>query len=591
MIFNYLHGRNSNIILLVNVGLLILAGHLGASITHGEDYILQPLRKEKPLALQENVPVFVAAIQPILEKKCYNCHNESKAKGELIMTSLETLLKGGKNGALWQANDVENSLLLQRVKLPLEHEEHMPPKEKPQLTASEIHLLQTWIQAGANVKQTLADIKPGDSLFILVNNLLQNQADNNKTANYYDFPAASDKKIKALNHPFRAVYPIALGSPALHAEIFVRQAYKPEFLQELSAVQEQLVSLNLTNMPIKDEDLKTIAKFKNLEKLILNGTDITGKYLADLIKLKKLESLSLSKTAINENYIQQVKEFPALKKVYIWNTGISQEAVAELVKALPKIEWEGGYVPNETEVLQLSPPLLRNKSMILAPDELVVFNNKLPGVSTRYTTDGSEPDSLNAPQYQAPLHITEYTVLKIRNFKVKWKSSELKTFTFFPQGQRPTQVKLRTMPEPTFEHKGALTLYDERKGSADNIKSSLWLGFKDEPLDAYFYFAKPPQVQEIIISISKNIGARAFPPMQVEVWGGADTTHMKPLASIIPKQPTTYEPTEITGIRVPLPPSDFPYYRVLARPLKRVPDWHYEKQYGARIAVDEVFFY
>ena len=69
------------------------------------------------------------------------------------------------------------------------------------------------------------------------------------------FAAASKKTIEQLNTPFRSVYPVAAHSPALHADIFIRQTYQPEFLSELKAVREQLVSINLTNLPIRDEDI------------------------------------------------------------------------------------------------------------------------------------------------------------------------------------------------------------------------------------------------------------------------------------------------------------------------------------------------
>ena len=97
-----------------------------------------------------------------------------------------------------------------------------------------------------------------------------------------------------LNTPFRVIFPIANGSPALHTDFFVRQAYKQEQLGELSEIKDQLVALNLSNMPVKNEDLKTIGQFEQLEKLVLNNTDITDASLSNLQSLTKLKSLSLS---------------------------------------------------------------------------------------------------------------------------------------------------------------------------------------------------------------------------------------------------------------------------------------------------------
>jgi len=41
-------------------------------------------------------------------------------------------------------------------------------------------------------------------------------------------------------------------------------------LENLSKVSEQLVGLNLSKMPVKDDEISLITKFPNLEKLILN---------------------------------------------------------------------------------------------------------------------------------------------------------------------------------------------------------------------------------------------------------------------------------------------------------------------------------
>jgi hypothetical protein len=309
--------------------------------------------------------------------------------------------------------------------------------------------------------------------------------------------------------------------------------------------------------------------------------------------LKKLQSLGLSNTTIDKVNVQVVKSFPNLHHVYVWNTRLSSEDLKVLQKEMPNIKFDGGYVVNKTEVLQLSPPLLKNKSTVLAGDELITLENKLPGVTTRYTVDGSEPDSLSSPIYKEPFPLTKYTVLKIKNYKENWQSSDIKTYTLFPKGQQATQVQLRSAAEPaTYKTSGVLTLYDNKKGNPDNAQTSLWLGFKEQPLDAYFYFGeKPPTVKEVTVSIGKNLGYRAFPPAKIEVWGGADTTTMKRLAVLSPKQPKDYEPNEVIGIRVPIPASSFLCYRVVVQPITRLPAWHSEKTYGPRVLIDEVFFY
>lgn len=183
-----------NIAVIFNVILLTIAGHLGANITHGEDYVLAPIRTKKVKTITEDMPIYAAAIQPVLEEKCYNCHNESKAKGKLIMTSVEQLLTGGKHGPAWLAGNADSSHMMQRLYLPLEEKEHMPPQGKPQLTNEEIKLLHAWIQSGANVQQSLKDVKETDTLHILVNNIFNKQQAKNEPTAHYTFKAASEKR-------------------------------------------------------------------------------------------------------------------------------------------------------------------------------------------------------------------------------------------------------------------------------------------------------------------------------------------------------------------------------------------------------------
>ena len=110
----------------------------------------------------------------------------------------------------------------------------------------------------------------------------------------FDFEPANEQTIQKLNNPFRVIFPLANGSPALQVDFFVRQSSKPEQLAELTEIKEQLVILNLSNMPIKNEDLKTIGQFGHLEKLVLNNTDITGDNISSLQNLTNLKSLYLS---------------------------------------------------------------------------------------------------------------------------------------------------------------------------------------------------------------------------------------------------------------------------------------------------------
>ena len=126
------------------LGGILVTGHLGASLTHGEDFVWAPLLPDEEIQYTEETPAFQVAVAPILEKKCEGCHNLSKQKGELDMSTLAGLKVGGKNGPIWEAGDPDNSPMIQRALLPIDAEKHMPPEGKAQLTTEELEILHTW---------------------------------------------------------------------------------------------------------------------------------------------------------------------------------------------------------------------------------------------------------------------------------------------------------------------------------------------------------------------------------------------------------------------------------------------------------------
>ncbi len=97
-----------------------------------------------------NELTFSDAVLPILKKTCVSCHGPEKVKAGLRLDTFEGIKKGGDNGAVIKPGKSKSSPLIQRLLLPLKHDDHMPPADKPQPTAEEIALLRRWVDAGAS---------------------------------------------------------------------------------------------------------------------------------------------------------------------------------------------------------------------------------------------------------------------------------------------------------------------------------------------------------------------------------------------------------------------------------------------------------
>ena len=84
-------------------------------------------------------------IKPVLENKCFSCHNPDKKKGDLDLTSFGAIMAGGGGGAVVEAGNPDSSRLITTTKK-LE-EPFMPPEGSP-LAAKDIDLIAKWISGG-----------------------------------------------------------------------------------------------------------------------------------------------------------------------------------------------------------------------------------------------------------------------------------------------------------------------------------------------------------------------------------------------------------------------------------------------------------
>lgn len=574
---------------IVTAGTVVFAGHTGSILTHGENFVLAPLNKSQP-DLGEAKSAFQQVVFPILEKKCVTCHNRAKAKGHFVMTSLEEFQKGGTHGKEWVPGNPSQSRMIQYIHLPLELDDHMPPDGKPQLTKSEIRMLESWIAAGADVDKMLVEYSDQDSFKILGVAALALQKPETTEEKQYTFSPATEETIQKMNTPFRAVFPLFQKSPALQADFFIRESFKPASLEELKEVKDQLVVLNLSKMPVTDNELNVIGTFGNLEKLNLNFSKITGTGLSALQPLSHLYSLSLAGTAITPESLAPVLSMPSLRDLFLWNTGITEEEKTKMAaahKGLSIVTTEF----KDDQILQLDKPRLVNEG-VLKKDERVALRHPMPGVSIRYTLDGSSPDSVTSSVYESPFPLTATSTLKAIACRPGWYCSPVFETTCFVEGIKPVTAELLSPPDKSYPGERDKSLTDLRKGTIQEFKEASWLGYQNDPFVAGFDFGTdPPVLHSIIISYGKNIGSYIMPPEQVEVWAGPDSKQAKLIQTMKIPQPTTYETPQLAALVIPLKESRYPFYKVVAKPVAKLPAWHSGKGKKGWVFVDEVFFY
>lgn len=352
----FLHTRKNNAVKWT-IGLLtiliFITGHTGGSLTHGADYLTKSVaasaekKERKPIANVQEAVVYTDVVQPILEEKCYSCHNASRQKGKLRLDGPEWISKGGKQGEVVITGNADESELIKRLLLPKQHEEHMPPKEKPQLNEKEIALLHWWINSGLSFDKKVKDLALTEKIKPLLLSL--QSAVSNETKAKPQIPETAVEQadaaaIKKLTDRGAVVLPVAQNSNYLMVNFVTVQQLKQEDIQLLLSVKKQLVWLKLSNQPITDEMLSIIAQCKTITRLDLSNTKITDKGLMQLQQLPVLQSLNLVGTAVTTNGMLQLKSLPQLQAVYIYQSSVPKKDYAALKTALPKIKIDtGGY--------------------------------------------------------------------------------------------------------------------------------------------------------------------------------------------------------------------------------------------------------
>ena len=97
-----------------------------------------------PTHAAESAPVFEADVAPVLATKCGKCHGDKVRKGDLDLSSMGGLRRGGESGESAIAESVDDSLLWIMI-----DGGDMPPEGQPPLSDKERSLIREWLKAGA----------------------------------------------------------------------------------------------------------------------------------------------------------------------------------------------------------------------------------------------------------------------------------------------------------------------------------------------------------------------------------------------------------------------------------------------------------
>lgn len=346
---------------------IIITGHLGGSLTHGADYLTAALSDstdsvvipKKKIADIQEANVYGDVIQPMFQTKCYSCHGAKKQKNNLRLDDPQWILKGGKHGPVLNVNP-EESKLLKRLLLPLDDDDHMPPRQKPQFNEQEIALIHWWIGQGADFTKKVKDLKQPELIKPYLLALQSDHAEEKKAIPI--IPAepvekANEKALQPLKDKGAIIIPVSQNSNYLMANFVSAINITDADIKLLLSVKKQLAWVKLNNAPIDDSALSALGQCTNITLLQLNHTLITDKGLGFLKNLNKLQLISLVGTKVTAKGVIELQSIKGLQSIYLYQTGVNKNDWTALKKAFPKTEIDsGGYVvpllQTDTEIVK-----------------------------------------------------------------------------------------------------------------------------------------------------------------------------------------------------------------------------------------------
>ena len=339
----------------VSFGIIVLitiTGHLGGSLTHGSGYLAEGLHSGdkggaalKPIPNIQEAGLYADVVQPLFQNRCYNCHGPNKQKGKLRLDKPELIMKGGKDGKVIEAGKADKSEMIERLLLPPEDEDHMPPKEKPQLTRGEVALLHWWISTGADFNKKVKDLPQTNEIRPILLGLQSGAigAESKPT----DVPAVDVGKADAdavdrLKKAGVMVMPVARNSNYLSVSFFTAGAGADSLIKLLEPLKKQLVWLKLDNAAVNDTAMDEISRLTTLTRLHLSNTNITDAGLVKLQTLQELQSLNLVGTKITAQGLAKLSGLKKLKNLYLYKTAVGNNDWSVLKKTFPATQVDSG---------------------------------------------------------------------------------------------------------------------------------------------------------------------------------------------------------------------------------------------------------
>lgn len=563
--------------------LVSITGHFGGNMTHGEGYLFKD-NSTKQIIIKDVAEAKVHAdiIQPILDAKCVSCHNQNKIKGGLLMTSTQDLLKGGDSGSIFDSIKGK-PLIAHRLYLPMEDEEHMPPKGKVQVTPEEITLLEWWVANDHCLDCKTKDLMTSDRLATILASLEEDDSSHAIIAKQVEPVAPS--WLNEVNESGITAYALAENNPLLIVSLFGSQKKLKEQLKLLEDYSENIVELNLANSQFNDTIADMITPFKHLTKLQIQNTAITDKSITIFEEFEYLESLNLYGTNVSAAVFESAKKIPNLKSIYLYQTQVTSTEIEEFQADFPDMMVQ--QIPKDAfKANSLEPPAIIAETTFFKDSLEIALENTFEGAQIFYTLDGTEPDSTSS-FYKNPFKIKASTLLKTLAIKQGWKPSETNSESFKTTSVVYSDVSLNKRPNEKYNGQQGKNLIDLKRGTT-NFVDGQWLGYEGSNFTTTLTLKENKEISTVSVGALSAPGSWIFFPTGLTVYTSENGKQFKRVKSMnLPKEEPNTNVT-IAFFDVEIPPTKARYVKIEVKSILKNPSWHPNPGGKSWVFVDEI---
>jgi len=270
---------------------------------------------------------FRADVLPILMDRCVECHGPDKVKGGLRMDTEAELFAGDSEWWSVIPGQPDDSLLLQRVELPADDPDVMPPKGE-MLTTEQIELIREWIASGAG------HADPGQAAEAA-------GPDEGPTTVDQGAPpsaAAIQVAVGSLRERQIVVGPISQSDTDFDVNAsLVKPPFADEDLSRLDGLQPVLVWANFARSALTDAGIGSLGEFDRITRLRIDNTELGDGAVETLLALPALEWLNMFGTKLTDAGLARLVSHPGLTRLYCGESAVTAAGVQAARESRPDL--------------------------------------------------------------------------------------------------------------------------------------------------------------------------------------------------------------------------------------------------------------